>query len=439
MLDVAIVGGGVAGHSAAYRLRDRDIRLFEKEETVGGRARTVIVAGEPVNFGPQIAYLGTPTEDLCRELGIGFIELKPQTYSYHFNGKTVVARNDEEIVERVAMSPEGRADFRDTVATISRLYGEYAGRGLTTASDALAEISFADWLGDRHSEVAAFFDAACVAASTAFADQLSAQYAIRYVAAYLVRDDQHRSFIPAGVNEISKTLRSHLGERVETGVEVLGVERTTGGFALRIRRGRDEERTEAREVIFAVPGPEVPALMPALPEWKRRALTDVPYAAYTGMGVVVDGAAETEWDDSFITLVEGREIQTIFHQTMHHRASRSPEQKSVLSLYIHNRPAEAYLDRTDDEAQRERWLDELAAVYPGTRGRIAGTTPVFRWRHCFAYPTADRPKLLKDLAAPVEGLHFAGDYASLTAGMHGAIESGARAASEIVGGSEAGG
>ena len=145
--------------------------------------------------------------------------------------------------------------------------------------------------------------------------------------------------------------------------------------------------------------PVIPGLVPGLPEWKRRVLTDVPYAAYTGMGVVVDGAAENEWDDSFITLVQGRELQTIFHQTMHHRAARSPGQKSVLNLYIHNRPAEDYLDRTDDEAQRERWLDELAAIYPGTRGRIAGTTPVFRWRHCFAYPTADRPKLLQDLVA----------------------------------------
>lgn len=431
MLDVAIIGGGVAGHSAAYRLRDREIRLFEKEDTVGGRARTMTIAGEPVNFGPQIAYLGTPTEDLCRELGIEFIELKPKTYSYHFNGKTVVARDDAEIVEQIAMSPEGRADFRETVATISRLYGDYAGRGLTAASDALAEISFAEWLGDRHPEVVAFFDAACVAASTAFADQLSAQYAIRYVAAYLVRDDQHRSFIPTGVNEIAKTLRRHLGDRVETGVEVLGVERTPGGFTLRLRRGAGEDRVEAREIVFAVPGPLVPGLMPGLPDWKRRALAGVPYAAYTGMGVVVEGAVENEWDDSFITLVQGRELQTIFHQTMHHRAARNPDQKSVLNLYIHNRPAEAYLARTDDDDQRARWLEELAAVYPGTRGRIAGTTPVFRWPHCFAYPTADRPKLLEALAAPIEGVHFAGDYASLTAGMHGAIASGQRAATEI--------
>ena len=39
VLDTIVVGGGLAGLTAAYRLRDRDILLLEKEEIPGGRQR----------------------------------------------------------------------------------------------------------------------------------------------------------------------------------------------------------------------------------------------------------------------------------------------------------------------------------------------------------------------------------------------------------------
>lgn len=40
MKDVVVVGGGIAGLSAAWRLRHRDILVLESEGRVGGRIRS---------------------------------------------------------------------------------------------------------------------------------------------------------------------------------------------------------------------------------------------------------------------------------------------------------------------------------------------------------------------------------------------------------------
>jgi protoporphyrinogen/coproporphyrinogen III oxidase len=72
---VAIVGGGVAGLVAAYRLtrnQPLSIRVFEREPTPGGVIRTAELAGALVEEGPDSFVVRKPwAVDLCRELGLG--------------------------------------------------------------------------------------------------------------------------------------------------------------------------------------------------------------------------------------------------------------------------------------------------------------------------------------------------------------------------------
>jgi Flavin containing amine oxidoreductase len=67
---IAIVGGGVAGLSAAYFLRGKEWLLLEKEDHFGGNAYQEEFDGQPFATGSAYAYHGDEGDLLASELGL---------------------------------------------------------------------------------------------------------------------------------------------------------------------------------------------------------------------------------------------------------------------------------------------------------------------------------------------------------------------------------
>ena len=73
-IEVAVVGGGVSGLSAAYELHRRDIPyvLVEQTDRLGGVVRTEQIDGFTIDGGPDSLLIQKPAAiDLCHELGLG--------------------------------------------------------------------------------------------------------------------------------------------------------------------------------------------------------------------------------------------------------------------------------------------------------------------------------------------------------------------------------
>jgi hypothetical protein len=68
--DVVIIGGGVAGLSAAYFLRGKDFLLLEKEDHFGGNAYQEEYEGQPFATGSAYAYKGDDGDQLAAEIGL---------------------------------------------------------------------------------------------------------------------------------------------------------------------------------------------------------------------------------------------------------------------------------------------------------------------------------------------------------------------------------
>src|SRR5688572_1095407 len=74
MIDVAVIGGGIAGLAAAYELQRRGltVRLFEASARAGGVIQTDRFDGWVIDGGPDALLVQKPAAvALCRELGLG--------------------------------------------------------------------------------------------------------------------------------------------------------------------------------------------------------------------------------------------------------------------------------------------------------------------------------------------------------------------------------
>jgi oxygen-dependent protoporphyrinogen oxidase len=69
--DVVIVGGGIAGLSAAWRLRHRDVLLLEGADRLGGRMRSEPCGEYWLNYGAHLfPSPGSLVDAMARECGL---------------------------------------------------------------------------------------------------------------------------------------------------------------------------------------------------------------------------------------------------------------------------------------------------------------------------------------------------------------------------------
>ena len=69
-VDIVIVGGGMAGLSAAYFLRGKDWLLLEKEDHFGGNAYQEEFAGQPYSTAAAYDFRGSYSDQLAKEIGL---------------------------------------------------------------------------------------------------------------------------------------------------------------------------------------------------------------------------------------------------------------------------------------------------------------------------------------------------------------------------------
>lgn len=433
-IDVAIVGAGPAGLVAAYRLRDSGlaVKVFEALDHVGGRTRSANVAGEIVNTGAMFVYVGTESEATCRELGIETVPVTPASFGVSFGGQTVIADEDATLVEELDLPVEAKDQLARVMRDVRREYEAYTGNaGLTEESRRLAQVSLSEHLGTLHPAVDGIVRNAVRGGSTADPDVLSAQYALRYFASYLVRAAGHRRYIPKGMQEMSLSLQQRLdaGGTLELLAKVESVAASgIGGYEVHVSTPAGRQAYLARRVVFAVPGPAVAELAPWLPAWKLQAIERVPTSPTVSLSIVLDSAGKPEWDDIFFIVA----VDAAFNIVLQPRASAdvvpSVKGRTHFNCYLSaDAPA---AEPGDDEAMTEAWLEDFFRILPDARGRVLGTV-LTRWPRCFSYPGPDRADVIDGVRAAVDGLHFAGDYTSDTAGSHGAFTEGNRVAREI--------
>jgi oxygen-dependent protoporphyrinogen oxidase len=144
---VVVVGGGISGLVAAYRLRQQDVRVtvLEQSDQLGGKLRTVDLDGVPTDVGAEAFVVRDPAAaDLAAALGLDVVHPERASATIHAGGTTVP------LPKRTFLGvPAGPDAVRDVLSAdgVARVAAESSLPPLRLAPD--EDVSVGELLTDR--------------------------------------------------------------------------------------------------------------------------------------------------------------------------------------------------------------------------------------------------------------------------------------------------
>lgn len=412
-VDLLVLGAGIAGLTAAYRLQELDLEVVEAEDYVGGRLRSLNYRpGVWGNFGAQgILSDRVRTTNLALELGL---ELAADEKLHRY------------WEAHLPSDPRVRAGI-DRVS--ARLEAEQRNRRPPT-DDELDGQSFAEWMGEVAPEVAMYFEHFTYS-STVMISLYGAmmQWGDQRVTAWdeeVERNGLGDVYVVGGTGQIGDRLAEAIGNRVSLSTRAISVKWVTNGHEVDLEGPEGRRTVRARQVVCALPAPAAAFVGVDLPGWKHTALRSVQYARWIGTPILIASAGTAPTGFAFTgSRPEVRYDSTKF---LFRTPGDFDAEGGCISAFM-----------TDDSACQV-WNDPDHTISTGVarallrhdhgfRDRIE-RIDIQRWPCALPLFYPGRMKRWDALLARVDSTSFCGDYSS-TGYMEGAIESAERAAKEV--------
>jgi oxygen-dependent protoporphyrinogen oxidase len=425
--DAVIVGGGIAGLSAAWRLRHRDVLLLEAGDRLGGRMRSDACGEYWLNYGAHLfPNPGSLVDTMARDCRLETVPVTGGMMGLAV-GSTIVDRGRVETYPfRLPLSVRERIAFAKAGLKVKRAVARY--HRLERRHDFEDHRTFGEFLGPLPPAVQEIFSCAAHRA-TAELDELSAGCGIGLFAlVWGGKGSLIARNLLGGSGHLPAALGRELGARARTGARVDAVE--ADGADLVVHAGGEEIR--ARQVIMAAQAPHAAPLVAPVAERAAAALAQLTYGAFLSVAVETNETAAMPYDDIYAIATPGRAFDLFTNQAHALRAGGPRRPGGSLMLFAGARGAAALM-RERDELIVERFLADLHALYPQTRGVIAGAT-VQRWDLGNVYARPGRGRLqpaLEGALGPYENLHLAGDYFAELGNMEAAARTGLAAAERV--------
>ena len=397
-IPVVIVGGGMAGLSAAWRLQKKAFDQFvvvELSARAGGNARWG--ENDTTAYPWAAHYVPVPggeaiyVRELLAELGV----LKPdgsweERFLCHSPQERLFAygRWQEGIEPSIGLTPDDRDQFRRLAELTDALHA--TGRftvpldvGLSNDDAALDRISFAAWLqqhGFTSKPLLWYANYACRDDYGATAGEVSAWAGLHYFAS---RDSDEKGPLtwPEGNGWIARRLLARVGQFVRTGQPVRAIIRDKSGF--RVRAGDSEY--VCRAVIFAAPTFLASYLVDGF-----RPLSTFAYSPWITANLTLESIPDVErgepaWDNVVM------DSPTLGYVDAMHQSLRTHADRTVWTFYWSLADGSAaanrqLLARKDWAYWRDAIFADLERVHPRIRSCVS-RVDVMRMGHAMVRPT----------------------------------------------------
>jgi oxygen-dependent protoporphyrinogen oxidase len=422
--DVVVIGGGIAGLSAAWRLRHRDVLLLEAGDRLGGRMRSDVRGDYWLNYGAHLfPQPGSRVDAMARECALEAVPVTGGMMGLAVASTVLTRGRVETYPFRLPLSLRDRVAFVKAGVKVQRAVAKYQPRhGFED------DRTFGEFIGPLPPAVHEIFSCAAHRA-TAELDELSAGCGIGLFAlVWRGKGSLIARSLLGGTGQLPAALGRELGDRARTGCRVHAVQPEEEDLVVEAAG----ETIRARHVIVAAQAPFAAPLVAPVSEPAAAALAQITYGPFVSLAVETCETSAMPYDDVYAIATPGRAFDMFTNQAHALRAGGPRRPGGSLMLFAGAHGAAALM-RESDEAIVERFLADLHALYPQTRGAIAGAT-VQRWElgNAYAHPGRGR------LQAPLEGalgnnenLHLAGDYFAELGNLEAAARTGLAAAERV--------
>ncbi len=408
--DTVIVGGGIAGLTAAYVLRDRNIVILEAEARVGGRTLTGTRGGWSYAKGTE--YLGIPEgifAEMVDQLDLAPVEITApmditfrggrfhagsgakakylidegglHTYNRFLRALTQIGKDYAPVPEH---DPKGPLAWLDDIT--ARAWFEKMGlpEVYHTTYNVMARGLFGANL-DQVSALGAFEE---IAFDFEGAEPLEGMDEARALARETAPSGAYT--FKTGITEVSDAIAGHLGDRLRTrarATRIIGSDED--GYVVRYLDGDGKTHAlEADSVIVATPTPITLKIAGAVLSAEQKGiLARIPYAPYITAAIFSDRPI---FDKGFdLAVPDGWFITDVYDSTWvqrHLDPAAGGFSGAVASLYIAPKGYnDAEFPTLSDGQIMRRGLSDLDRIFPGASARITGFDI---HRHRYAYPVS---------------------------------------------------
>ncbi|MDI3389176.1 NAD(P)/FAD-dependent oxidoreductase [Streptomyces sp. B-S-A8] len=440
MKDVVIVGGGIAGLSAAWRLRHWDTLLLESEGRVGGRIRSERRGPYFLNWGGHV-YAGgnSATGWLLNNTGVEAIDVPGSLSGLSMNGRTIMEGRVETYPFRIPMPLQARIGMVRTgakvalqVARYSRIVGRRKGETAAERQQRIYEFlndrSFKDFIGDVPADTQALFEPT-VTRSAADIDQLSAGAGVGYFSLVWGIGGGLTQSIVGGPSTLTESIAASLGGNLRLDAHVDEIAHKKDSVVVRYRENGVPQEVQARTVVLATPATVAHRVAVDLDPDIREALSKVAYGPYVSAAFLSNETGRQRWDDAYAIATPKRSFNVALNMSnivRGHERERQPG--SSLMTFSPGSLARGLLDH-DDDTVRRIYLDDLDQVLPGFADHVV-EAEVQRFPTGAPYCFPGRAELQPALTRRGGRVFLAGDYLG-TLYTETAISSGLSAATEI--------
>jgi protoporphyrinogen/coproporphyrinogen III oxidase len=425
--DVVIIGGGIAGLAAAWRLRHRDVLLLEAGDRLGGRMRSDACGEYWLNYGAHLFPApGSLVDGMARECGLDTVPVTGGMMGLAVGSTLLNHGPVESYPFRLPLCVRDRITFARAGAKVQRAVARY--HRLEQRYDFEDDRSFGELLGPLPPAVREIFSCAAHRA-TAELDELSAGCGIGLFAlVWGGRSSLIARNLLGGSGNLPAALGRELGERARTNCRARAIR--ADGAELVVHH--DGGEICARQVIVAAQAPHAAPLVAPVAERAAAALSQLSYGAFVTVAVETRETTAMPYDDVYAMATPGRVFDMFSNQAHALRRDGARRPGGSLMLFAGARGA-ADLMRESDELIVERFLDDLHQLFPHTRDVIAGAT-VHRWELGNVYARPGRSRLQPALEGPLgaqENVHLAGDYFAELGNIEAAARTGLAAAERV--------